>query len=86
MLALPRSVRFGDAGSQTIRGANTEELKDRARELRPACLPLDPASWTACQTGRSPSAFCGFPTLTLPVGFGQTRSATKPPVLVASSS
>jgi hypothetical protein len=26
-------------------------LKDRVRELRPACLPPDPASRTACDPG-----------------------------------
>jgi transposase len=57
-------------------------LKDRVRELRPAYLPPDPASRTAYQPGEIAQCDLWFPPVEVPVGFGQTRSATKLPVLV----
>jgi transposase len=57
-------------------------LKDRVRELRPVYLPPDPASRTAYQAGEVAQCDLWFPAITLPVGFGQTRSATRLPVLV----
>jgi transposase len=57
-------------------------LKDRVRELRPAYLPADPASRTAYQAGELAQCDLWFPAITLPVGFGQTRTATRLPVLV----
>jgi transposase len=57
-------------------------LKDRVRELRPAYLPPDPASRTAYAAGEVAQCDLWFPAITLPVGFGQTRSATRLPVLV----
>jgi transposase len=57
-------------------------LKDRIRELRPAYLPPDPASRTAYAAGEVAQCDLWFPAITLPVGFGQTRSATRLPVLV----
>jgi transposase len=60
-------------------------LKDRVRELRPVYLPPDPASRTAYQAGEVAQCDLWFPAITLPVGFGQTRSATRLPVLVMVS-
>jgi transposase len=57
-------------------------LKDRIRELRPVYLPADPASRTAYAAGEIAQCDLWFPAITLPVGFGQTRSATRLPVLV----
>jgi transposase len=57
-------------------------LKDRIRELRPVYLPADPASRTAYVAGEVAQCDLWFPAITLPVGFGQTRSATRLPVLV----
>jgi transposase len=57
-------------------------LKDRVRELRPAYLPPDPASRTAYQAGEVAQCDLWFPAITLPVEFGQTRTATRLPVLV----
>jgi transposase len=57
-------------------------LKDRVRELRPVYLPPDPASRTAYAAGEVAQCDLWFPAITLPVGFGQTRSATRLPVLV----
>ena len=57
-------------------------LKDRVRELRPVYLPADPASRTAYQAGEIAQCDFWFPEIELPVGFGQTRTATRLPVLV----
>jgi transposase len=57
-------------------------LKERVRELRPAYLPPDPASRTAYAAGEVAQCDLWFPAVTLPVGFGQTRSASRLPVLV----
>jgi transposase len=57
-------------------------LKDRIRELRPVYLPADPASRTAYAAGEIAQCDLWFPPITLPVGFGQTRQASRLPVLV----
>jgi transposase len=57
-------------------------LKDRIRELRPVYLPPDPASRTAYVAGEVAQCDLWFPAITLPVEFGQTRSASRVPVLV----
>jgi transposase len=57
-------------------------LKDRVRELRPAYLPPDPASRTAYAAGEIAQCDLWFPAITVPVGFGQTRPASRLPVLV----
>jgi transposase len=57
-------------------------LKDRIRELRPAYLPPDPASRTLYAAGEVAQCDLWFPDIILPVGFGQTRTATRLPVLV----
>jgi transposase len=57
-------------------------LKDRVRELRPIYLPPDPASRTAYEAGQVGQCDFWFPDIEVPVGFGQTRTATRLPVLV----
>jgi len=57
-------------------------LKDRIRELRPVYLPADPASRTAYAAGEIAQCDLWFPPITLSGGFGQTRTATRLPVLV----
>jgi transposase len=57
-------------------------LKDRVRELRPVYLPPDPASRTAYAAGEVAQCDLWFPAITLPVGFDQTRQASRLPVLV----
>jgi transposase len=56
-------------------------LKDRVRELRPVYLPPDPASRTQYVAGEVAQCDLWFPPVTLPVGFGQTRTAKQLPVL-----
>jgi transposase len=56
-------------------------LKDRVRELRPVYLPPDPASRTTYVAGEIAQQDLWFPDIELPVGFGQTRTATQLPVL-----
>ena len=56
-------------------------LKDRVRDLRPAYLPPDPASRTAYLPGEVAQCDFWFPDIELPVGFGQTRTAKRLPVL-----
>jgi transposase len=57
-------------------------LKERVAELRPVYLPPDPASRTAYQAGEIAQCDLWFPPVEVPVGFGQTRTATRLPVLV----
>jgi transposase len=57
-------------------------LKDRVRELRPVYLPPDPASRTAYAAGEVAQCDLWFPEIVVPVGLGQTRTATRLPVLV----
>jgi transposase len=57
-------------------------LKDRVRELRPAYLPPDPASRTTYVAGEVAQCDLWFPNVEVPVGFGQTRTASRLPVLV----
>jgi transposase len=49
--------------------------------LRPIYLPPDPASRTTYLAGEIAQCDFWFPPITLPVGFGQTRTATRLPVL-----
>jgi transposase len=56
-------------------------LRDRVAELRPVYLPPDPASRTAYVAGEIAQFDLWFPPITLPVGFGQTRTAKQLPVL-----
>ena len=56
-------------------------LSGRVAEWRPAYLPPDPASRTIYVAGEIAQCDFWFPPITLPVGFGQTRSAKRLPVL-----
>jgi transposase len=56
-------------------------LSARVAELRPVYLPPDPASRTAYAAGEIAQCDFWFPDIELPVGFGQTRTATRLPVL-----
>ncbi len=56
-------------------------LKDRVRELRPVYLPPDPASRTLYLAGEVAQCDFWFPDIELPVGFGQTRTSKRLPVL-----
>jgi transposase len=60
-------------------------LGDRVAELRPLYLPPDPASRTTYQAGELAQCDFWFPEITLPVGYGQVRTATRLPVLVMVS-
>ncbi len=57
-------------------------LRERVADLRPVYLPPDPASRTAYAAGEVAQCDFWFPDVELPVGFGQTRTATRLPVLV----
>jgi hypothetical protein len=54
---------------------------DRVRQLRPVYLPPDPASRTSYPAGEIGQCDLWFPDITLPVGYGQTRTVTQLPVL-----
>jgi len=56
-------------------------LSSRVAELRPAYLPVDPASRTIYEPGELAQCDLWFPAIELPVGFGQTRTAKQLPVL-----
>lgn len=66
--------RIGWARSMTV-------LKKRVAELRPVYLPPDPASRTQYVAGEIAQFDLWFPPITLPVGFGQSRTAKQLPVL-----
>ncbi|MDQ5840897.1 MAG: IS21 family transposase [Chloroflexota bacterium] len=56
-------------------------LSARVGELRPVYLPPDPASRTSYVAGEIAQCDFWFPDIVVPVGFGQTRTATVLPVL-----
>jgi transposase len=56
-------------------------LSARVAVLRPLYLPADPASRTSYAAGEVAQCDFWFPDITLPVGFGQVRSAKQLPVL-----
>jgi transposase len=56
-------------------------LSARVAELRPVYLPPDPASRTTYQAGQIAQCDLWFPDVQIPVGHGQTRTATALPVL-----
>jgi transposase len=56
-------------------------LSVRVAELRPVYLPPDPSSRTAYQAGEIAQCDFWFPPISVPVGFGQCRPATRLPVL-----
>ena len=56
-------------------------FKERVAELRPAYLPVDPASRTSYVAGDIAQCDLWFPPVSIPVGFGQTRRPAQLPVL-----
>jgi transposase len=56
-------------------------FKERVAELRPAYLPVDPASRTTYVAGEIAQCDLWFPPVELPVGFGQVRRPVQLPVL-----
>jgi transposase len=60
-------------------------LKERIAELRPAYLPVDPASRTSYEPGEVAQCDLWFPEIVLPVGPGQARMPAQLPVLVMVS-
>jgi len=56
-------------------------FKERVAELRPAYLPVDPASRRTYVAGEIAQCDFWFPPIELPVGFGQTRQPMQLPVL-----
>ena len=56
-------------------------FKERVAELRPAYLPVDPASRTSYVAGEIAQCDLWFPPIELPVGFGHTRRPAQLPVL-----
>jgi transposase len=56
-------------------------LRDRVAELRPAYLPLDPASRTVYERGEIAQCDLWFPPVMVPVGCGQVRKPAQLPVL-----
>lgn len=56
-------------------------LSGRVAELRPVYLPPDPSSRTEYVAGEIAQHDFWFPDITLPVGFGQVRTAAELPVL-----
>jgi transposase len=56
-------------------------LSGRVAQLRPFYLPPDPAGRTQYQAGEIGQCDFWFPDITLPVGFGQSRTAKQLPVL-----
>jgi transposase len=60
-------------------------LSGRVAELRPLYLPPDPASRTSYAAGELAQCDFWFPDITLPVGFGQCRTAKRLPVLTMAS-
>ena len=60
-------------------------LSGKVAELRPLYLPPDPASRTAYDAGELAQCDFWFPDIELPVGFGQSRTAKRLPVLTMAS-
>jgi transposase len=60
-------------------------LRAKVAELRPAYLPPDPASRTSYAAGELAQDDFWFPDITVPVGFGQVRTAKQLPVLTMVS-
>jgi transposase len=54
---------------------------DRVRQLRPVYLPPDPAGRTSYVAGEIGQCDLWFPEITVPVGYGQVRTAMQLPVL-----
>jgi transposase len=66
--------RVGWPGGMTV-------FRQRVAELRPAYLPVDPASRTTYEAGEVAQCDFWFPPVEVPVGFGQVRRPVQLPVL-----
>jgi transposase len=64
---------------------SSRTLSGRVAQLRPLYLPPDPASRTAYAAGELAQCDFWFPDISLPVGFGQMRTAKRLPVLTMAS-
>ncbi len=60
-------------------------FKARVAELRPVYLPPDPAGRTVYEAGELAQFDFWFPDIELPVGYGQTRTAKRLPVMTCAS-
>ncbi len=60
-------------------------LSGKVAQWRPAYLPPDPASRTSYDAGELAQCDFWFPDIELPVGFGQSRTAKRLPVLTMAS-
>ncbi|MEP7333231.1 MAG: IS21 family transposase [Terracoccus sp.] len=60
-------------------------FKARVAELRPVYLPPDPAGRTTYEAGELAQFDFWFPAIELPVGYGQTRTAKRLPVMTCTS-
>ena len=60
-------------------------LRTRVSDLRPVYLPPDPASRTVYEAGELAQFDFWFPAIELPVGYGQTRTAKRLPVMTMCS-
>jgi transposase len=75
--SMPATVIAGRVGWRY----SIRTLSNRVAELRPVYLPPDPASRTSYVAGEVAQCDFWFPDIVLPVGFGQSRTATLLPVL-----
>lgn len=60
-------------------------FKQRVAQLRPAYLPVDPASRTSYEAGEIAQCDFWFPPIEVPVGFGQVRGPKQLPVLTMAT-
>ena len=60
-------------------------LRSRVSDLRPVYLPPDPASRTTYEAGALAQFDFWFPPVEIPVGYGQTRTAKRLPVMTCAS-
>jgi transposase len=77
---LPDDAGHGDCGTAGL-AVLDPHVEHTVAELRPIYLPPDPASRTSYLAGEIAQCDFWFPPIRLPVGFGQTRTATQLPVL-----
>jgi len=74
----------GDLGALEL-GYSVRILRDRVADLRPVYLRPDPASRTSYLLGEIGHCDFWLPDIEIPVGFGQTRTSTRLPVLAMVS-
>ena len=75
----------GDRRAGRVGHRGMTVFKDRVRELRPVYLPPDPASRTTYEAGRAGAVRLLVPAIELPVGYGQSRTAKRLPVMTTVS-